>query len=209
MTWHSRWQVIPVLGAECTWQWTLFFMLSGGKSKIQVGDHRNSTLQTVLRGGRGSPTLWFNVHRLQWLPLCFVSYLRKRVLSKSLKLEITIVSVRVHIWIFVPVAIFVPSDFLQPIKIAWRTHELMRWERRWYHLIQGHKITFNNILYFLSSAASKPSLWPTQSPIQWVPGDLPPVVKWPGRETDHSAPTSAEVNKMWIYASIPPYTFMA
>jgi hypothetical protein len=30
----------------------LFFMLSGGKSKIQLGDHRNSTLQTVLRRER-------------------------------------------------------------------------------------------------------------------------------------------------------------
>jgi hypothetical protein len=31
----------------------------------------------------------------------------------------------------------------------------------------------------------------------------------PGREADHSSPTSAEVKKMWIYTSTPPYAFMA
>jgi hypothetical protein len=31
----------------------------------------------------------------------------------------------------------------------------------------------------------------------------------PGREADHSPPTSAEVKKIWIYTSIPPYAFMA
>jgi hypothetical protein len=32
---------------------------------------------------------------------------------------------------------------------------------------------------------TRPALGPTQPPIQWAPG-----VKWPGREADHSAPTS-------------------
>jgi hypothetical protein len=36
-----------------------------------------------------------------------------------------------------------------------------------------------------------------------------PGVKRPGREADHSPPTSAEVKKMWIYTSTPPYAFMA
>jgi hypothetical protein len=36
-----------------------------------------------------------------------------------------------------------------------------------------------------------------------------PGVKQPGREADHSPPTSAEVKKMWIYTSTPPYAFMA
>jgi hypothetical protein len=40
-------------------------------------------------------------------------------------------------------------------------------------------------------------LWgPTQPPIEWVPGALSPGVKWTGRETDHSPPTSAEIKKM-------------
>jgi hypothetical protein len=36
-----------------------------------------------------------------------------------------------------------------------------------------------------------------------------PGVKWPGREADHSPPTIAEIKKMWIYTSTPPYAFMA
>jgi hypothetical protein len=35
-----------------------------------------------------------------------------------------------------------------------------------------------------------------------------PGVKLPGREADHSTPPSAEVKKMWIYTSTPPYSFM-
>jgi len=34
-------------------------------------------------------------------------------------------------------------------------------------------------------------------PIQWVPGSLPLRVKRPGREADHSPPSSAEV-KEWV-----------
>jgi hypothetical protein len=40
-------------------------------------------------------------------------------------------------------------------------------------------------------------------------GALSQGVKRPGREADHSSPTSAEVKKMWIYTSTPPYAFMA
>jgi hypothetical protein len=36
-----------------------------------------------------------------------------------------------------------------------------------------------------------------------------PGVKRPRREADHSPPTSAEVKKMLIYTSTPPYAFMA
>jgi hypothetical protein len=44
------------------------------------------------------------------------------------------------------------------------------------------------------------ALGSTQSPIQWVLG-----VKRQEHEADHSPPTSAEVNKTWIYTSTPPY----
>jgi hypothetical protein len=40
-------------------------------------------------------------------------------------------------------------------------------------------------------------------------GDCFPGVKRQGREFDHSPQASAEVKKMWIYTSIPPYVFMA
>jgi hypothetical protein len=32
---------------------------------------------------------------------------------------------------------------------------------------------------------------------------------FPGGKADHSSPATAEVKKMWIYTSTPPYTFMA
>jgi hypothetical protein len=40
-------------------------------------------------------------------------------------------------------------------------------------------------------------------------GGFSPEVKRQGREADHSPPTSAEVKKMWIYTTTPPYVFMA
>jgi hypothetical protein len=50
---------------------------------------------------------------------------------------------------------------------------------------------------------------PTQPPIQWVPGVLSLRVKRPGREADHSPPSSAEVKNAWSYTSTPQYAFMA
>jgi hypothetical protein len=58
------------------------------------------------------------------------------------------------------------------------------------------------------SKSSRPALRSTQPHIQWVPGALSAGLKRPGREADHSPPTSAEVMKMWIYTSAPPYVFM-
>jgi hypothetical protein len=40
-------------------------------------------------------------------------------------------------------------------------------------------------------------------------GLFPTRVKRPGREADPSPPASAEVKKIWLYTSIPPYAFMA
>jgi hypothetical protein len=59
------------------------------------------------------------------------------------------------------------------------------------------------------STSLRPALGSTQSPVKWVPGAHSPGVKRPMREADHSPPTNAEVKKMWIYTSSPPYTFMA
>jgi hypothetical protein len=50
---------------------------------------------------------------------------------------------------------------------------------------------------FLFTTASRTALVPTQPPIQWVPGSLSLGLKRPGREADHSPPSSAEV-KEWV-----------
>jgi hypothetical protein len=44
----------------------------------------------------------------------------------------------------------------------------------------------------------------TQPPIQWVPGAFNLWVKVPGREADHSPPSSAEVKNAWSYIPTPP-----
>jgi hypothetical protein len=54
---------------------------------------------------------------------------------------------------------------------------------------------------FLFITVSRAALGPTQPPIQWVPGALSLGVKRPGREADHSPPSSAEVKKVWSYTS--------
>jgi hypothetical protein len=46
---------------------------------------------------------------------------------------------------------------------------------------------------FLFTTASRTALGPTQPPIQWVPGALFLGLKRPGREADHSPPSSAEI----------------
>jgi hypothetical protein len=50
---------------------------------------------------------------------------------------------------------------------------------------------------FLFTTASGTALGPTRPPIQWVLGALSLGVKRPGREADHSPPSSAEV-KEWV-----------
>jgi hypothetical protein len=55
----------------------------------------------------------------------------------------------------------------------------------------------------LISVASRTALMPTQPPIQWVPGALSLAVKRPGREADHSPPSSAEI-KEWVELYLHP-----
>jgi len=49
---------------------------------------------------------------------------------------------------------------------------------------------------------------PTQPPTQCVPGTLYLGVK-PGREDNHSPPSSAVFKNAWSYTSTPQYAFMA
>jgi hypothetical protein len=56
---------------------------------------------------------------------------------------------------------------------------------------------------FFFTTASRTALGPTQ------PGALLLGVKRPGREADHSSPSSAGVKNEWSYTSTPQYVFMA
>jgi hypothetical protein len=57
---------------------------------------------------------------------------------------------------------------------------------------------------FLFNSVSRTALGPTQPPIQWIPGALSLGVKRPGREADHSRPSSVEVKNAWSYTCTPP-----
>jgi hypothetical protein len=60
------------------------------------------------------------------------------------------------------------------------------------------------LVIFLFPTASRPVLELTQPPIQWVPGALSLGLKSPGRESDQSPPSSAEVKNAWSYTFTPP-----
>jgi hypothetical protein len=57
------------------------------------------------------------------------------------------------------------------------------------------------VVYFVATIVQKPT-------IQSVPGVLSPGVKRQGPEAHHSPPTSAKVNKIWLYTSTLQYAFM-
>jgi hypothetical protein len=56
---------------------------------------------------------------------------------------------------------------------------------------------------FLFSIASSPVLGPTQPTIQWVSRSLSSGLKRPGREADHSPPSTAEVKNGAAYLHYP------
>jgi hypothetical protein len=58
--------------------------------------------------------------------------------------------------------------------------------------------------FFLFATASRLALQPTRPPIHCVPETLIPGLKRPGREADHTPPSSAEVKNAWSYTSAPP-----
>jgi hypothetical protein len=58
-------------------------------------------------------------------------------------------------------------------------------------------------IFLFTTAVSRTAFGPTQPPIQWVPGALSVGVKLPGREADHSPPSSAEVKdlvELYLYS---------
>jgi hypothetical protein len=66
-------------------------------------------------------------------------------------------------------------------------------------------LIINYTNYVLNSISICPILCTVQysPPIQWVPEALSPGVKWPGRETDNSPPSSAEVKNGGLIPTLP------
>jgi hypothetical protein len=73
----------------------------------------------------------------------------------------------------------------------------------------GYGLDDREVKNFLFSMSSRPTPGSTKPPIQRVAGVLSLEPKRPGREANHSPPASADVKKIWIYTSTPPYAFIA
>jgi hypothetical protein len=68
---------------------------------------------------------------------------------------------------------------------------------------QGSRVRFSagaGNFFFLPTTASRTALGPSRPPIQWETGPLSLGVKRPGREADHSPPSSAEVKNARSYS---------
>jgi hypothetical protein len=57
------------------------------------------------------------------------------------------------------------------------------------------------LLFTFTFTASSPALEPTRPPMQWVPGDITLGIRRPGREANHSPPSSPEVKNAWSNTS--------
>jgi hypothetical protein len=64
-------------------------------------------------------------------------------------------------------------------------------------------------IFFLLATASRLALGPTQPPSKGYGDLLPPEVKRPGCEPDHSSTSNTEVKETWNYTSISPNVFRA
>jgi hypothetical protein len=62
---------------------------------------------------------------------------------------------------------------------------------------------------FVLFTVSRPTLGPTQPPLQWILEALSPGVKWPGCEADYLLPSIAEVKNGGTTLPLHPYVFMA
>jgi hypothetical protein len=83
-----------------------------------------------------------------------------------------------------------------------RMSDYMQMSWFWFHRASLNK--WNLIVYNPHSLRVQKGSGPTQPPIQSVPGALSLGVKRPGREADHSPPSSAEVKNAWSYNSAFP-----
>jgi hypothetical protein len=87
-------------------------------------------------------------------------------------------------------------------------HSESRWRSRYSDSLRtrrprGRNLSPGSVNIFHVSISSRPALGLAQPPIQWVPEHVSPGIKRQKREGDHSPPTSAEVEKIWISTSTP------
>jgi hypothetical protein len=92
--------------------------------------------------------------------------------------------------------------------LYWLGSGIAQWYSAGYGLDDPWFDSWRGLGIFLFITTSRPSLGPTQPPIQWVPGAVSLGVKRPGHEADLSPPSSAEVKNAWRYSSTPQYALI-
>jgi hypothetical protein len=76
-----------------------------------------------------------------------------------------------------------------------------RWAMGWAAQVRFPAVTDYSLILSVQTESGAHPAYPMGA------GALSPGVKRPGRETDHSPPSNAEV-KRWSYTSTPPYVIM-
>jgi hypothetical protein len=104
--------------------------------------------------------------------------------------------------LFIEVSVILPAHSCitnyHSLNVRNRYSDWLRAERP-----RGRSSSPGRVKNLLLSTSSRLALGPTQPPIQWVPEALSPEVKRPGRKTDHSLPTSAEIKKCGSIHPLP------
>jgi hypothetical protein len=88
---------------------------------------------------------------------------------------------------------FIPR-LKKSVSLSRRAQSVQRRARGWTIGVLGFD-SRRGLAIILFTIVSRPALGPTHPPSQWVPGALSLGVKRPGREADHSPPSSAEVEE--------------
>jgi hypothetical protein len=85
--------------------------------------------------------------------------------------------------------------------IYWACYRLGQWK--------NHEFISGRGLSFLFSKMSRLDVWPTQPPVQWMPGALFLGVNWVTQYAEPSPPSSAKVRNEWSCTSTPPLALVA
>jgi hypothetical protein len=114
--------------------------------------------------------------------------------------------------VLLPLSAFEPRFFhLQAHSLINKLNELLLPYSDWLRagLPRDWSSSPGRVKNFLLSMSSRPTLGPTQPPLQCIESDLFPRVRRLEQKADNLLSASAEIKEMWIYASTTPYTFMA
>jgi hypothetical protein len=148
--------------------------------------------------------LYFKYVHQQYRVSLFYNWQRLAIHTSEVRLAAMLELIRYYVTTTYNALIFLPR-IMKPIKLvkSYYRPNTLRYCALGYGLDDGFE-PHQGIGNVLFTTASRPVLGPTHPPIQLMPRTLYLGVKRPGREADHSPPSSAEVKNTWSYISTPP-----